>query len=110
MAYTAKSSRFLPSASSETSHLGARPRPVHVSPEGLRYLTARLVPLPPDGTAARLGVRRRSPVAGLDHWPARTSVRSRNRACHCKRRSEPAAGDRHLVVTSAFAATCSCAD
>src|SRR5208283_1529582 len=48
MAYTAKSSRFLPSASSETSHRGVRPRPVHVSPEGLRYLTATLVRLPPD--------------------------------------------------------------
>ena len=62
------------------------------------------------GTAARMGVRRQLPLAGIDRWPAGTSVRSRNRACHCKRRTEPAAGDRHLVVTRASAATCSCAD
>jgi len=59
------------------------------------------------GTAARLGVRRRSPLAGVDRWLAGTSVRSRNRACHYRRRSEPAAAGRRRVATSASALICS---
>jgi len=63
--------------------------------------------LVPWGTAARLGVRRRSPLAGMGRWLAGISVRSRNRACHYRRRSEPGAGDRPRVATSASAVTCS---
>jgi len=43
------------------------------------------------GTVARLGGRLRSPLAGMDRWLSGTSVRSRNRACHYRRRTEPAA-------------------
>ena len=59
------------------------------------------------GTAARLGVRRRSRSAGMDRWLTGTSVRSRNRACHYRRRSEPGAAGRRRVATSASAVTCS---
>ena len=42
------------------------------------------------GTAARLGVRRLSSLrVDMDRWLAGTSVRRRNRACHCRRRNEP---------------------
>jgi len=59
------------------------------------------------GTVARLGVKRRLSFAGRCRWLAGTSVRSRNRACHCRRRSEPGAAGRRRVATSASAATCS---
>jgi len=60
-----------------------------------------------EGTVARLGFRRRLPVAGEGRWLAGTSVRSRNRACHCRRRSEPVAAGRRRVATSASAVSCS---
>ncbi len=59
------------------------------------------------GTVARSGVRRRLPLAGESRWLAGTSVRSRSRACHCRRRSEPAAAGRRRAATSASAVTCS---
>ena len=59
------------------------------------------------GTVASLGVRRPSRLAGAYRWRAGISVRSRSRASHCRRRSEPGAGDRPLVATSASAVTCS---
>jgi hypothetical protein len=36
------------------------------------------------GTAARLGVRPRSRLAGMDRWRAGISVRNQNRACRCR--------------------------
>jgi hypothetical protein len=51
------------------------------------------------GTVARLGVRRRSPLAGMDRWMVGTSVRSRSRACRYRRQNEPAAADRPCVAT-----------
>ncbi len=60
-----------------------------------------------NGTVARLGVSLRSPSAGRDRWLAGTSVRSRTRACHYRRRSGPAAAGRPRVATSASAVTCS---
>ena len=48
------------------------------------------------GTVARLGLR--SPWSDMDRWLAGVSVRSRNRACHCRRRSEPAAEDRRRAA------------
>ena len=51
------------------------------------------------GTVASLGVRRRLPLAGKGRWLGGTSVRSRNRACRCRRRTEPAAADRPRVAT-----------
>jgi len=59
------------------------------------------------GTVARLGVRRRSPLAGVDRWLAGIAVRSRNRACHYRRRTEPAAAGRPRGATNASAVTCS---
>jgi hypothetical protein len=54
------------------------------------------------GTVSTLGVvRPRSLLAGVDRWLVGISVRSRSRACHCKRRSAPGAADRRRVVTSA---------
>src|ERR1700760_3219449 len=53
------------------------------------------------------GIRRHLLLAGADRWRGRISVRSRNRTCHCRRRSEPAAADRRPVATSASAGTCS---
>jgi hypothetical protein len=40
-------------------------------------------------------------LRGVDRWLDEISVRSRSRACHCKRRSPPGAADRRRVVTSA---------
>ncbi len=59
------------------------------------------------GTVARLGVRRRSPLAGMDRWLGGTSVQSRNRACHYRRRTEPGAADRPRAATNASAVICS---
>jgi len=59
------------------------------------------------GTASRLGVMQRWPSAGTYRSLARTAVRIRNRACHYRQRSEPAAGGRHRVGSSASAAPCS---
>jgi len=60
-----------------------------------------------DGTVARLGVRRLPRSADRCHWLAGTSVQSRNRACHYRRRTEPGAAGRPRVATSASAVTCS---
>jgi hypothetical protein len=57
------------------------------------------------GTVASLGVKRQSLLAGGCRWWAGISVRRRDRAFHCKRRSASVAGDRALVATSASAAT-----
>ncbi len=59
------------------------------------------------GTVASLGVRRRLPLAGKGRWLAGTSVQSRNRACHYRRRNEPGAAGRHRVATSTSAVICS---
>jgi hypothetical protein len=56
------------------------------------------------GTASRLGVRRRSPSAEMNGSLAGISVHWWNRTCHCRRRNEPAAGDRRRVATIASAA------
>src|SRR5208282_6724611 len=53
------------------------------------------------------GVRPQPLLAGADRWRAGISVRSRSRACHYRRRSEPEAEDPPLAATSAFAAICS---
>jgi len=50
------------------------------------------------GTVARLGVRRRSPLAGRDRWLAGTSVRSRSRACHCRHRRTAAEHQLHTAL------------
>ena len=47
------------------------------------------------------GVRLQPLLAGADRWRGRISVRSRSQACHYRRRSEPGAGDRRPVATSA---------
>jgi len=59
------------------------------------------------GTVASLGVRRRSPLAGIDRWLAGIAVRSRNRACHYRQRNGPGAAGRPRVATSASAVICS---
>jgi hypothetical protein len=54
------------------------------------------------GIGSRLGVRQLPPV--VDRWLAGISARSRSRACHCRRHSEPVAGGRRPVATNASAA------
>ena len=53
------------------------------------------------GTAAKLGVTRQPRLAGIRRSLGKTSVRSRNRACCCRRRYEPEAGGPRRVVTTA---------
>ena len=60
-----------------------------------------------EGTAAKLGVKRQPRLAGIRRSLDKTSARSRNRACHCRRRNEPEAGGPRRVVTTAFAEICS---
>ncbi len=87
------------------------PTCVGIGPTKTIALIAKPVDMAPvrplAGTVARLGVKRRLSFAGRCRWLAGTSVRSRNRACHCGRRSEPGAAGRRRVATSASAATCS---
>src|SRR5690349_17555155 len=54
-----------------------------------------------------MGVRRQWPLAGADRLRVGISVRSRNRACRYRRRSEPGAEDWHHVGSNASAGTCS---
>jgi hypothetical protein len=60
-----------------------------------------------DGTAAKLGVKRQSPWAGMCRWLDEISDRSLNRAYHYKCRNEPEAADRHRVVTTESVEICS---
>src|SRR3954469_20018412 len=61
-----------------------------------------------DGDCLKIGgIRPQLLLAAGDHWPAGISLRSRSRACHCRRHSALAAAGRPLVATSASAATCS---
>ena len=60
-----------------------------------------------NGTASRLGVMQRWPSAGTYRSLRRISVRIRNRAYRYRQRSEPAAGGRHRVGSSASAVPCS---
>ena len=59
------------------------------------------------GTAAKLGVKRQPWLAAIRRSLDKTSVRSRNRTCHCRRRNEPEAGGPRRVVTTASAKICS---
>ena len=56
------------------------------------------------------GVKRRWPTARSGWHAAEIGGPIQSRAFHCRPRSEPEAGDRHLFGTSAFATTCSFAD
>src|ERR1700692_738265 len=60
-----------------------------------------------NGTAASFGVRRRSLLVGMDRWLAGTSVRSRSREGHYRRRNEPEAAQRRRGATTASAGLCS---
>jgi len=53
------------------------------------------------------GVRPQPLFATAGRWQGRISVRSRNRTCHYRRRSEPEAVGRRPVATNASAVTCS---
>ena len=76
---------------------------------GRRMIEAMIagVTSPSQGTAAKLGVRRRLPSAGMCRWQDGIFVRSRNREYHYRQRNEPAAGDRRRVATSASVGICS---
>src|SRR5271165_3023208 len=63
-----------------------------------------------EGTVASLGVRRQLRFAVAYRWLGGISVRSRNRACHCRPRSEPGGADWPLLATSASAAIYSFGD
>ena len=56
------------------------------------------------------GIMPRWPTARSGWHAAETGGPTLSRAFHCRRRSEPGAGDRRLFGTSASAATCSFAD
>src|SRR3954451_7238726 len=62
----------------------------------------------PNGTVAKLGVRRPLPLAGVGRWPAGISARNRCRACRCRGRSGPGAADRPRAGASASAAPWPC--
>ena len=62
------------------------------------------------GSVQRMGVKRRWPTARSGWHAAEIGGPIQNRAFHCRLRSEPEAGDRHLFGTSASAAICSFAD
>jgi hypothetical protein len=59
------------------------------------------------GTAAELGVKRRSPEAGMCRWLDGISDRSLNRAYHYKWRNEPESARLRRVVTIASVEICS---
>jgi putative transposase len=97
----------IPPLAAWSERLTRRPRPPLVPSEGPQWLQDFL-PFK-EGTAAKVGVTRRSPLVGIRRSLDKTSVRSRNRACHCRRRSEPEAADPNRVVTTASAEICSSA-
>ena len=73
----------------------------------LRFGKPRIFNTDQGSTWDRLCIRPQLLLAGADRWRAGISVRSRSRACHCRRRCEPEAEDQPLAATSASAAICS---
>jgi hypothetical protein len=69
-------------------------------------LRGTIVNLDGVGTAANLGVKRQSRLARIRRSLGKTSVRSRNRVCHCRRGNEPEVGGPRRVVTTACAEIC----
>ena len=62
------------------------------------------------GVSKEWGIMPRWPTARSGWRVVERDVITLSRAFHCRPRSGPGAGDRHLFGTSASAATCSCAD
>jgi DUF917 family protein len=68
----------------------------------VRGATAKISPIL--RKAADMGTGLRSPSAGMNRLRAGSSVHRWNRTRHCRRRNEPAAGDRRRAATIASAA------